>query len=60
MPRLLLVEDDQAIREMMARRLLLRGFSVTSAADGETGLAAALADPPDAVVLDASLPGMNG
>jgi two-component system, cell cycle response regulator DivK len=60
MPRLLLVEDDPAIREMMARRLELRGYAVTTAADGEAGLAAALADPPAAVLLDASLPGMSG
>lgn len=60
MPRLLLVEDDPAIREMMARRLELRGYAVTTAADGEAGLAAALADPPAAILLDASLPGMSG
>jgi two-component system, cell cycle response regulator DivK len=60
MPRLLLVEDDQAIREMMARRLELRGFAVTTAVDGEAGLAAAFADPPAAILLDASLPGLSG
>lgn len=60
MPRLLLVEDDSAIREMMARRLELRGYAVSTAADGETGLAAALADGPDAILLDASLPGISG
>jgi CheY-like chemotaxis protein len=44
----------------MARRLELRGYAVTTAADGEAGLAAALADPPAAILLDASLPRMSG
>lgn len=60
MARILIIEDDAAIREMLARRLALRGFSVEEAPDGETGLAMIRASPPDALVLDHGLPGISG
>lgn len=58
--RILLVEDDDAIREMLSRRLVLRGHAVELAADGETGLAMIRASPPEVVLLDHGLPGMTG
>jgi CheY-like chemotaxis protein len=58
--RILLVEDDDAIREMLSRRLVLRGHAVVLAADGETGLAMIRASPPEVVLLDHGLPGMTG
>ncbi len=58
--RLLLVEDDPAMRETLQRTLARRGMQVRTAADGPTALSEWLASPPDAVVLDLSLPGLDG
>lgn len=58
--RILLIEDDAAIREMLSRRLALRGHAVELAADGEQGLAMIRASPPEVVLLDHGLPGMSG
>lgn len=55
--RLLLIDDDAAARRMMRRLLERRGYSVDEAADGRSGLDAALADPPAAVLLDLRMPG---
>ena len=60
MGRILIIEDDAAIREMLARRLRLRGFTVTEAADGERGLAMVRESPPDVLILDHGLPGISG
>ncbi len=60
MNRVLLVEDDDTIREMTRLSLERDGFSVTTAADGPAGLAAFAADPPDVMLLDIMLPGMDG
>jgi two-component system, cell cycle response regulator DivK len=56
----LLVEDDPAILEMMRRRLSLRGFAVVAATDGETAVTLALELRPDAILMDAGLPGISG
>lgn len=60
MARILIIEDDVAIRDMLVRRLALRGFTVEYAADGETGIAMIRASVPDAVLLDHGLPGISG
>ncbi len=61
MKKLLVVEDDAAIREMMRRRLAMRGFDVRVAEQGAEAIAAALEHRPDALLLDIELPGgMNG
>jgi two-component system cell cycle response regulator DivK len=60
MSRILVIEDDAAIREMLVRRLQLRGYTVEQAVDGESGLAMIRAAPPDVVLLDHGLPGMSG
>lgn len=58
--RLLVVEDDDDLRTLIAGRLTDEGYTVDTAATGTDGLAAALATPPDLVVLDVMLPGMDG
>jgi len=57
----LVVDDDDAIREVAAACLeLVGGYAVTTAASGAEGFALAVADPPDAIVLDVMMPGMDG
>jgi CheY-like chemotaxis protein len=58
--RVLVVEDNSDNREMLVRRLRRRGFQVEEAADGAACLAAASASPPDVILLDLSLPVMDG
>jgi two-component system, OmpR family, response regulator RstA len=58
--RILLVEDDGEAAALVAAYLGREGFDVRVAADGPSGADAALADPPDAVVLDWMLPGFDG
>jgi DNA-binding response OmpR family regulator len=58
--RVLLVEDDDVIREATQLALERNGFTVEVAADGLTGLAAFRARTPDVALLDIMLPGMNG
>jgi len=60
MTRLLLVEDNDLIRDMLARRLATRGYEVLLAADGSEALAQALADAPDLILLDLTLPVIDG
>lgn len=61
MPTVLVVEDDSSIREMMKRRLLLRGFSVLEAGDGPEAILAVVEHGPDAILLDVGLPnGLSG
>jgi len=60
MPRILLVEDNEMNRDMLSRRLIRRGFEVTIATDGEQGVAMAQAGGFDLVLMDMSLPGIDG
>lgn len=61
MPTVLIVEDDVAIREMMRRRLVLRGFAVLEAGDGPEALLAVAERAPDVILLDVGLPnGLSG
>ncbi len=60
MPRVLIVEDNAVNRQMLGRRLAARGFTVLEADTGEAGVAAAAAAPPDAVLMDLGLPGIDG
>lgn len=60
MERVLIVEDDPPLRFAMTKALQAAGYAVLTAKAGDEGLAAALADPPDVVLLDVMLPGMNG
>lgn len=58
--RILVVEDNLALRTSMASMLEAQGHLVDFAADGHTGLRLALSAPPDVLVLDLNLPGMDG
>jgi two-component system response regulator MprA len=57
---ILVVEDERQIADLLRRGLLYEGYSVEVAADGEAGLAAARDRPPDLVLLDLMLPGIDG
>lgn len=57
--KILLVEDDEFLRDLLAHRLIETGYEVTTAKDGEEGLARA-ADIPDLILLDLVLPGFSG
>lgn len=58
--KILLVEDDAAQAAMYRIKLAHDGHLVEIASDGETGLRAALAEPPDLLLLDVRLPGIDG
>ncbi len=58
--RLLVVEDNPALRGNLAAMFAGHGIAASFAADGRSGLQAALADPPDVLVLDLGLPGLDG
>lgn len=60
MTHLLLVDDDPIITEPLSRRLRTRGFDVTVAGDGKTGLELALTQKPHLVILDVMMPEMDG
>ncbi|HEX5425150.1 MAG TPA: response regulator [Candidatus Acidoferrales bacterium] len=60
MAKILVVEDNQASREMISRRLKRNGFFVVAAEDGEQGYALACSESPDVILMDISLPGING
>ncbi|MBL8299485.1 MAG: response regulator transcription factor [Rhodanobacteraceae bacterium] len=57
---LLVIEDNFALRSSLAAMFEAHGHRADFAADGRTGLALALAEPPDVIVLDLSLPGLDG
>ena len=58
--RLLVVEDEPNIRELLATSLRFAGFEVVTAADGATAITVASAEQPDLIVLDVMLPDMDG
>lgn len=58
--RILVIEDNLALRVNMAAMFETHGHRADFAADGRSGLQLALADPPDVLVLDLSLPGLDG
>ncbi|WBO67919.1 response regulator transcription factor [Streptomyces camelliae] len=60
MKRVLVVDDDPTVSEVVAGYLTRAGFTVDVAADGPSAVAGATAQPPDLVVLDLMLPGMDG
>lgn len=57
---MLLAEDDRAIRHALERALTLEGYAVTAVADGVEALAQAHRTPPDVLVLDVMMPGIDG
>ncbi len=60
MPRILLVEDNEMNRDMLSRRLAKRGYEVAIALDGLQGIEMARRDSPDLILMDMSLPGVDG
>ncbi len=60
MPKVLIVEDNEMNRDMLSRRLERRGFVVVIAIDGAQGVAMSKTELPDIVLMDMSLPVMNG
>ena len=60
MAKLLLVEDNEMNRDMLSRRLQRRGYDVILAVDGEEGIKMAQTELPDLILMDMSLPLMDG
>lgn len=60
MPRVLLVEDNEMNRDMLSRRLARRGWEITTAVDGRRGIELAVETRPDLILLDMSLPEIDG
>lgn len=60
MPKVLLVEDNEMNRDMLSRRLARKGYEVVCAVDGVEGVAMAASESPDLILMDMSLPVMDG
>ena len=60
MAKILLVEDNELNRDMLSRRLIRRGYEVVMAFDGEEALANAVSEQPDLILMDMSLPKIDG
>ena len=60
MKKILLVEDNEMNRDMLSRRLVRNGFEVAIATDGEQGIAMAQSERPDLILMDMSLPVIDG
>jgi two-component system, cell cycle response regulator DivK len=60
MSKILLVEDNEMNRDMLSRRLQRQGYEVVIAMDGEEGLAKAQSEGPALILMDMSLPGIDG
>ena len=60
MTKILLVEDNEMNRDMLSRRLARRGYEVVMAVDGEQGVAMARSEAPSLILMDMSLPGLDG
>jgi len=60
MPKILLVEDNELNRDMLSRRLERRGYDLVVAVDGENGVAMAGSEAPDLILMDMSLPILDG
>jgi CheY-like chemotaxis protein len=60
MSKILLVEDNEMNRDMLSRRLIRRGYEVVIAFDGESGLSLAQSEAPNLILMDMSLPILDG
>lgn len=58
--KILLVEDNELNRDMLAKRLTRKGFEVITAVDGQEGVTLAVSNLPDLILMDLSLPILNG
>ncbi|MBI4321771.1 MAG: response regulator [Chloroflexi bacterium] len=60
MPKILYIEDDEMNRDMLSRRLARVGYQVVTATDGSQGVATVRAESPDLILMDMSLPVLDG
>ena len=60
MKKILLVEDNEMNRDMLSRRLIRNGYEVVIAVDGQQGVDMALSERPDLILMDMSLPVIDG
>ena len=60
MKKILIIEDDKFLRELISQKLLKEGYEVSEAIDGEEGIKKVKSDRPDLVLLDLILPGIDG
>ena len=60
MHKILLVEDDELNRDMLSRRLMRRGYEIVMAFDGAHGIELAMSEHPDLILMDLSLPVLDG
>ncbi|MEH6405531.1 MAG: response regulator [Sneathiella sp.] len=60
MPKILLVEDNEMNRDMLSRRLMRKGYDVVIAEDGQSGVDMAISEKPDLILMDMSLPIIDG
>ena len=60
MPKILLVEDNEMNRDMLSRRLQRKGYQVVLAVDGQSGVEMAQTQAPDLILIDMSLPVLDG
>lgn len=60
MAKILIVEDNEMNRDMLSRRLARRGYQIALAVDGEEGIAVARSETPDLILMDISLPVIDG
>src|SRR5437762_6314669 len=60
MPKILLIEDNEMNRDMLSRRLERKGYEVLIATDGQQGVELAQAQAPDLILMDMSLPVLDG
>jgi len=58
--KILIIEDDKFLRELIVRKLNEEGFDVSEAVDGEEGIKKVKQEKPDLILLDLILPGMDG
>ena len=58
--KILIVEDDKFLRELISQKLLKEGYDIVEAVDGEKGIESANKERPDLVLLDLILPGIDG
>lgn len=60
MPKILIVEDNDMNLDMLSRRLIRKGFEIVTARDGREGVERAASDQPDLILMDMSLPVLDG
>ena len=58
--KILIIEDDKFLRELIAQKLVKEGYDIAEAVDGEKGIKAVGEEKPDLVLLDLVLPGIDG